>query len=389
MRCAFLGAKEGFRDSMAGDSMAGDSMAGCPLKIECAARSYACKRFQNYLTYMATLPAAPADSDGSTILYRISRPKAVLCLTSTSRRTYLSHVPNAAPITDELKTQTEDCWKQGMSDIDTVKHLKRFYDTSLYSLGVKKYQQWRKGWGLHSGRTRQWSDEELMAKLVQIKPVYPGIGARRLVDLFRIRDRVVVPEVRIAAFLRQIEPEEVRRRKGKKFKRKRFYAAGVMAVLAMDQHDKWGQYGYVAWLKIWRTNHNPRLIAKYYLDTVRYLGGVPLITQSDRGTENNSVANIQTLIRQRLEPRLEGTLQHRWVMASTHNVKPEAFWSYLHHHFTPGFENVLQATSSGPVKQRNGGCVGCNLRGSVFAERVRQHRKVLVRVRSHSRGSET
>jgi hypothetical protein len=59
-----------------------------------------------------------------------------------------------------------------------------------------------------------------------------------------------------------------------------------MAVLAMDQHDKWGHYhlwihvgiepfsGYVAWLKIWRTNHNPRLIAKYYLDAIRELGGI-------------------------------------------------------------------------------------------------------------------
>lgn len=76
--------------------------------------------------------------------------------------------------------------------------------------------------------------------------------------------------------------------------------------------------------------------------------GAPLITQSDRGTENNSVANIQTLIRQRLDPTLEGTLQHRWVMASTHNIKPEAFWSYLRHNFSPGFENVLQhAVDSG------------------------------------------
>ena len=74
----------------------------------------------------------------------------------------------------------------------------------------------------------------------------------------------------------------------------------------------------------------------------KYSIGAPLITQSDRGTENNSVANIQTLIRQRLDPTLEGTLQHRWIMASTHNIKPEAFWSYLRHNFTPGFENVLQ-----------------------------------------------
>ena len=70
--------------------------------------------------------------------------------------------------------------------------------------------------------------------------------------------------------------------------------------------------------------------------------GAPLITQSDKGTENYSVANIQTLIRQRLDPTLRGTLQHRWVVGSTHNVKPEAFWSYLRQHFMPGFENILQ-----------------------------------------------
>ena len=41
---------------------------------------------------------------------------------------------------------------------------------------------------------------------------------------------------------------------------------------------------------------------------------------------------------------LEGTMLHRWIMASTHNIKPEAFWSYLRQNFSPGFENVLQKT---------------------------------------------
>src|SRR6266550_1914336 len=94
---------------------------------------------------------------------------------------------------------------------------------------------------------------------------------------------------RISKILTEIESEEVRKRKGKKFKRRRFYSAGVMAMLTMDQHDKWGRYhlwlhvgldpfsGHVAWLKIWRTNHNPRLIAKYYLDAIRELGGTILV----------------------------------------------------------------------------------------------------------------
>lgn len=85
----------------------------------------------------------------------------------------------------------------------------------------------------------------------------------------------------------------------------------------------------------------------FYISSEQYTrsdlnSGAPLITQSDKGTENFSVANIQTLIRQRLDPRLMGTLQHRWVTSSTRNVKPEAFWSYLRHHITPGFENIIQ-----------------------------------------------
>lgn len=47
---------------------------------------------------------------------------------------------------------------------------------------------------------------------------------------------------RISRILNELELEDVRRRKGKKFVRRQFYAAGVMAVLTMDQHDKWGQY---------------------------------------------------------------------------------------------------------------------------------------------------
>ena len=44
----------------------------------------------------------------------------------------------------------------------------------------------------------------------------------------------------IADLLRILEPKEVWRRKGRKFKWKWFYAAGIMAILVMDQHDKWG-----------------------------------------------------------------------------------------------------------------------------------------------------
>jgi hypothetical protein len=45
--------------------------------------------------------------------------------------------------------------------------------------------------------------------------------------------------------------------------------------------------------------------------------------------------------RQRLDSSLEGTLQHRWMDKKAMNVKPEAAWSGLRRHFTPGFEDIL------------------------------------------------
>jgi len=106
----------------------------------------------------------------------------------------------------------------------------------------------------------------------------------------------------------------------------------------MDQHDKWRKFqlflhigvephsGYILWLNIWWTNRNPRLVCSWYLDTVKDLGYVmPLITQSDPGTENYGIANAQTVLRRRHDPSLSATLQHkfRWNKG---NVKPEIAW---------------------------------------------------------------
>jgi hypothetical protein len=56
---------------------------------------------------------------------------------------------------------------------------------------------------------------------------------------------------------------------------------------------------------------------------------MPLVSQSNPGTENYGLANS-----------LKGTLQHRW-MTRKKNVMPEISWSQLRHHFTPGFEDIL------------------------------------------------
>lgn len=70
------------------------------------------------------------------------------------------------------------------------------------------------------------------------------------------------------------------------------------------------------------------------------LSGIPLITQSDPGKENNCTANCHTSIHHHLDPSLIHMLQHRWKREKN-NVKPEGVWSQYHQKFTPGFESIL------------------------------------------------
>jgi hypothetical protein len=52
------------------------------------------------------------------------------------------------------------------------------------------------------------------------------------------------------------------------------------------------------------------------------------------------MANCHTVIRHRIDPSLEGTIQHQWKFDKM-NVKPEIWWSYLRTNFTRGFEDIL------------------------------------------------
>ncbi|KAG2131596.1 uncharacterized protein EDB93DRAFT_1255444 [Suillus bovinus] len=136
------------------------------------------------------------------------------------------------------------------------------------------------------------------------------------------------------------EPELVLQRKVNRLRRRRFWAAGVNDIFAVDQHDKWLRYGLglhtgiepfsgrIMWMWVWHSNRNPQLILSYYLDTLDTLGHMPMVTQSDPGSENFGIANAHTTLRQWHDPALQGTLQHRW-MRHKKNVMPEITWSQM------------------------------------------------------------
>lgn len=88
----------------------------------------------------------------------------------------------------------------------------------------------------------------------------------------------------IKSYFAIYESDLVRQRKARRLRRKRFWAAGVNDLFAVDQHDKWLRFGLalhtgiepfsgrIMWMRVWHSNRNPQLILSYYLDTLMELG---------------------------------------------------------------------------------------------------------------------
>ncbi|KAG1836109.1 hypothetical protein F4604DRAFT_1943658 [Suillus subluteus] len=243
-------------------------------------------------------------------------------------------------------------WKARETDRQIVAELQKHFDTSRYGLGLTKFLKIREGMGLRRTRQQNHNVETIHGAMTHLRPMYPNAGAREVVSLLFHEWNMSVPRSVVISYFRTYEPELVRQRKANRLRRKRFWAAGVNDLFAVDQHDKWLRYGLglhtgiepfsgrIMWMRVWHSNRNPQLILSYYLDTLETLGHMPMVTQSDPGSENYGIANAHTMLRQWHDPALQGSLQHRW-MRTKKNVMPEITWSQMRRRFTPGFETLL------------------------------------------------
>ncbi|KAG1901335.1 uncharacterized protein F5891DRAFT_1187611 [Suillus fuscotomentosus] len=230
-------------------------------------------------------------------------------------------------------------WKARQTDKKIVENLRNHYDTSHYGLRIMKFKEIRNEMGLLHTRKQNHSIESIHEAMVELRQAYPNAGAREMVILLFHEKEMNVSRNLVISYCAAYEADL-------------FLAAGVNDILAIDQHDKWLRFGlalhtgvepfssHIMWIRVWHSNCNPQLILTYYLDTIEKQGHIPMVTQSDPGTENYGIANAHTMLHQMYDPALQGTLQHRW-MRTKKNVKPEITWSQLWCRFTPGFETLL------------------------------------------------
>ncbi|KAF4568135.1 hypothetical protein AB1N83_012342 [Pleurotus pulmonarius] len=258
------------------------------------------------------------------------------------------------PMNDQLVAGIHKFYRQGFHDKKILESLLEgnYYDSKKYGLGLRRFRGMREKLGLIRSRKAGLGVDDIRPAMSVLREIYPRAGMRDMKRLLMEEHNLAVTRSVLSEYFLLYEPHLIRARRSQRFRRKRFWAAGVMDMLCCDQHDKWKRFGLrlhtaidpfigkIHWIKIWYTNSHPVLIASYFLDDAEESGSIPLITQSDPGSENFGIAKAQTFLRHWHDPTMEGHLCHRW-MKEKKNIPPEISWSQLRRRFTPGFENIL------------------------------------------------
>ncbi|KAK7002061.1 hypothetical protein R3P38DRAFT_3326646 [Favolaschia claudopus] len=166
----------------------------------------------------------------------------------------------------------------GYSDGKIARECMDHFNKNVYGLSTSTVKRRRKQIQLLSTVKQAVTWEDIEPMYNNLRQKFPNLGARDMVAKLRLLYGVRISE--------EHDSEGIARRKAKRFVRKRFWSAGVMDVLCFDQHDKWKRFGLwlhlgmdpftgrIAWIKIWWSNRNSKLVTSYFIDACREIGGV-------------------------------------------------------------------------------------------------------------------
>ena len=82
------------------------------------------------------------------------------------------------------------------------------------------------------------------------------------------------------------------------------------------------------WMEAYTTNSNPKVIADYFINTVKRIGGCPQRLRADPGTENGHVRDMQMFLRRSHTDHHVGDGSFIYG-CSTANQRIESWWGVL------------------------------------------------------------
>ena len=157
-------------------------------------------------------------------------------------------------------------------------------------------------------------------------------GYRGLWHSLRVTHGIILPRDTVMRVLKDVDPEGTEIRKARRLRRRRYNSPGPNFSWHIDGYDKLKPYGFpihgcidgfsrrILWLKLSRSNSNPRITAMFFINTLKELKLAPCKVITDCGTENVLIAAIQSKLLNNVE-------SHSYV-ASTANQRIENWWSH-------------------------------------------------------------
>lgn len=109
----------------------------------------------------------------------------------------------------------------------------------------------------------------------------------------------------VRMILSTLDPEGVAARTRRRLRRRVYFSPGPNHVWHIDGYDKLKPFGFaihgaidgysrkILWLRVGKSNNNPRVIASYLLDFIKSEMITAEVIRTDRGSENVNVAGIQ------------------------------------------------------------------------------------------------
>lgn len=180
----------------------------------------------------------------------------------------------------------------------------------------------------------------------------------RMMHLKCIQEGLVVKRETVRLLLSVLDPVGVAHRRARKLRRRRYHNPGPNFMWHLDSYDKLKPYGlcingcvdgfsrHLMWLKVSFTNSDPKVIASYYIETVKERRGCPQRIRADRGTENVAVEQMQMFLRR---AATDDFAYHRSFIygSSNHNQRIESIWSILRKENVQFWMNFFQTLKEG------------------------------------------
>lgn len=229
-------------------------------------------------------------------------------------------------------------FKQGLSypEIREMLHSKHGVNISLSTLKRRLRSSGQRRRALQGVRSDENQIEEAILK--ELHGNGSNIGYRRM-RASLVSKSIICRYQDVRKIVKNLDPEGVELRKKRRLHRRKYVSQGPNHAWHIDGHDKLKPFGFsihgaidgfsrkLIWLEVGLSNKLPEVVAKFYLDAVRKIKGVPRFIKADNGTEHSLIEPIHIYLRALNDA--EVGIESFSIISSTENQRIESFWSTL------------------------------------------------------------